>query len=60
MITHTAELFQVRKMRAVWREDVRILIIDEISVFKASDVEKFDRQLKKLTGRLTQYMGECQ
>jgi len=38
-------------MRAIWREDVRILIIDEISFFKTSDVKKLDKQLKKLTGR---------
>jgi hypothetical protein len=38
-------------MRAIWRDDVRILIIDEISFFKGSDVEKLDKQLKKLTGR---------
>ncbi len=38
-------------MRAIWREDVRILIIDEISFFKTSDVKRLDKQLKKLTGR---------
>ncbi len=45
------------EMRAVWREDVRILIIDEISFFKASDVIKLDRQLKKLTGRYDMVYG---
>jgi len=44
-------------MRAVWRDDVRILIIDEISFFKASDVVKLDRQLKKLTGRYDAVYG---
>jgi len=39
------------EMRSIWREDVRILIIDEISFFTASDVTRLDRQLKKLTGR---------
>ena len=39
------------EMRAVWREDVRILIIDEISFFTATEIERLDRQLKKLTGR---------
>jgi hypothetical protein len=45
------------EMRAVWRDDVRILIIDEISFFKASDVVKLDRQLKKLTGRYDAVYG---
>ena len=39
------------EMRSIWREDVRILIIDEISFFTASDITNLDRQLKKLTGR---------
>lgn len=39
------------KMRAIWREDVRILIIDEISFFRTINVETLDRHLKKLTGR---------
>ena len=37
-------------LRREW-EDVRILIIDEISFFKVEDIQKLDRQLKKLTGR---------
>ena len=45
------------EMRATWRDDVRILIIDEISFFKASDVVKLDRQLKKLTGRYDAVYG---
>ena len=45
------------EMRAAWRDDVRILIIDEISFFKASDVAKLDRQLKKLTGRYDMAYG---
>jgi hypothetical protein len=45
------------EMRAVWRDDVRILIIDEISFFKASDVVKLDRQLKKLIGRYDAVYG---
>jgi len=44
-------------MRAVWRDDVRILIIDEISFFKASDIDRLDRQLKKLTGRYDMVYG---
>ena len=43
-------------MRAVWK-DVRILVIDEISFFKAGDVIKLDRQLKKLTGRYDAVYG---
>ena len=39
------------KMRAIWREDVRILIIDEISFFRTINFETLDRHLKKLTGR---------
>ena len=39
------------EMRAIWREDVRILIIDEISFFTTSNIAKLDKQLKKLTGR---------
>ena len=38
-------------MRQIWREDVKILIIDEISFFKTSDMQKLDQQLRKLTGR---------
>jgi hypothetical protein len=38
-------------MRTIWLHDVRILVIDEISFFKVSDIEKLDRQLKRLTGR---------
>eukprot|EP00984_Skeletonema_dohrnii_P017132 scaffold7732_cov150-Skeletonema_dohrnii-CCMP3373.AAC.2 len=38
-------------MRQIWREDVKILIIDEISFFKTSDMQKLDQQLQKLTGR---------
>jgi len=39
-------------MRAIlWREGVRILIIDEISFFTTSNIAKLDKQLKKLTGR---------
>jgi len=45
------------EMRAVWRDDVRILIIDEISFFKASDIDRLDRQLKKLTGRYDMVYG---
>ena len=45
------------EMRAVWRDDVRILIIDEISFFTATDVAKLDRQLKKLTGRYDMVYG---
>ena len=45
------------EMRAIWRDDVRILIIDEISFFKASDVVKLDKQLKKLTGRYDMIYG---
>ena len=37
-------------MRIEWR-DVRILIIDEISFFKVSEMEKLDKNLKKLTQR---------
>ena len=35
-------------MRQVWREKARILIIDETSFLKASDVKKLDEKLKKL------------
>ena len=45
------------EMRDVWRDDVRILIIDELSFFKASDVVKFDRQLIKLAGRYDMIYG---
>jgi hypothetical protein len=45
------------EMRSIWREDVRILIIDEISFFTASDVAKLDKQLKKLTGRYDMVYG---
>jgi hypothetical protein len=38
-------------MRQIWREDVKILIIDEISFFKTSDMQRLDRQLQNLTGR---------
>eukprot|EP00986_Skeletonema_menzelii_P013820 scaffold8448_cov188-Skeletonema_menzelii.AAC.1 len=38
-------------MRSIWREDVRILIIDEISFFTATEIARLDQQLKKLTGR---------
>eukprot|EP00985_Skeletonema_marinoi_P014873 scaffold7573_cov100-Skeletonema_marinoi.AAC.1 len=38
-------------MRQIWREDVKILIIYEISFFKTSDMQKLDQQLQKLTGR---------
>jgi hypothetical protein len=38
-------------MRQIWREDVKILIIDEISFFKTSDMQQLDRQLQNLTGR---------
>jgi len=44
-------------MRQIWREQVRILIIDEISFFKASDIRKLDEQLKKLTGVNKVYGG---
>jgi len=44
-------------MRAVWKEDVRILVIDEISFFKAGDVIRLDRQLKRLTGRFDAVYG---
>ena len=39
------------QMKDIWRNGVRILIIDEIAFFKASDIAKLDKQLKKLTGR---------
>ena len=45
------------EMRAVWKEDVRILVIDEISFFKAGDVINLDRKLKKLTGRYDAVYG---
>jgi hypothetical protein len=45
------------QMKDVWRNDVRILIIDEISFFKASDIAKLDKQLKKLTGRYDMVYG---
>jgi hypothetical protein len=38
-------------MRHVWRKDVKILIIDEISFFKTGDMERLNRQLQNLTGR---------
>jgi thymidine kinase len=38
-------------MRQVWREDVKILIIDEISFFKTGDMERLNRQLENQTGR---------
>ena len=38
-------------MRQIWREDVKILIIDETSFFKTSAMQKLDQQLQKLTGR---------
>ncbi len=44
-------------MKDAWRNDVRILIIDEISFFKASDIAKLDKQLKKLTGRYDMVYG---
>ena len=36
--------------RREW-ENVRILIIDEISFFKVSDMQELDKKLKRLTGR---------
>jgi hypothetical protein len=44
-------------MRRVWREQVRILIIDEISFFKASDMKKLDGNLRRLTGVNKAYGG---
>lgn len=44
-------------MRQVWKEQVRLLIIDEISFFKASDVQKLDSKLKRLTGVNKAYGG---
>ncbi|KAL7491429.1 hypothetical protein ACHAWT_000795 [Skeletonema menzelii] len=38
-------------MRTIWLQDVRILVIDEISFFKVSDIKQLDQQLKKLMGR---------
>ena len=38
-------------MRQIWREDVKILIIDETSFFKTSAMQKLDQQLQKLTDR---------
>jgi len=39
------------KMRQVWREDLKILIIDEILFFKTGDLERLNRQLQNLTGQ---------
>jgi hypothetical protein len=44
-------------MRRVWKYQVRILIIDEISFFKASDMKKLDRNLRRLTGIDKPYGG---
>jgi len=38
-------------MRTIWLHDVRILVIDEISFFQVSNIEKLDKHLKRLTGR---------
>ena len=45
------------QMKDIWRNDVRILIIDEISFFKASDIAELDKQLKRLTGRYDMVYG---
>jgi len=37
-------------LRSEW-DNVRILIIDEISFFTVTDMQKLDKQLKRLTGR---------
>ena len=39
-------------------DDVRILIIDEISFFMASDIAKLDGQLQSLTGRHDMLYGD--
>lgn len=44
-------------MRRLWREKVRILIIDEISFFKAGDIKKLNAQLQRLMGNSRPYGG---
>ena len=44
-------------MRNLWREKVRILIIDEVSFFKAGDIKKLNSQLQRLMGNTQPYGG---
>jgi hypothetical protein len=53
MTIHSAAHLNKSKILEAYREewkDVRILIIDEISFFKVSEMQKLDKKLKKLTG----------